>query len=179
MSDYDVDFDDFAAFSPETQVKGPNLWLVQIAQNPTDQWTPTSGITAKIPLFFLKKRNNFLVQARGVGWWLAGSLQCLRQENDDQHWRTDLSETRRCTRSFSVENPWEQKMESSNSRIRWDHTSSKELRVFSSGVFIDSPSKKNKYWDGQVDRQVHSVPAASKRCPGDTLPVSAMSQEQR
>ena len=33
MSDYEVDFDDFAAFSPETQVKGPNLWLVQIAQN--------------------------------------------------------------------------------------------------------------------------------------------------
>ena len=32
MSDYEVDFDDFAALSPETQVKGPNLWLVQIAQ---------------------------------------------------------------------------------------------------------------------------------------------------
>ena len=94
---------------------------------------------------------------------LAWILQCWKQEHEDQHWRTDLSEMQKCTKEFSIENLWERKMQSSISRIRWDSTSSKELRVFSSEILTISSSKQRRDWNGQVDRQVLTAPEASTR----------------
>ena len=112
----------------------PNPWLMHIVQSPQ--------INGQIPLELLRKFHHFLMgQLRGASmrsWLMIGwILQCLKQENEDQHWRTDLSETQICTKDFLTENLQEQKMESSISGIHRDPISSKELRVFSSGDFIN------------------------------------------
>ena len=46
-------------------------------------------------------------------------LHWLKQEIEDQHWRTYLSKTRKCTRNFSIENLWDKMTESSILEIRW------------------------------------------------------------
>ena len=183
MSDYDVDFDDFAAFSPETPVKGPNLWLVQIAQNPTDQGTPTSGITAKIPPSFFgifKKKGQLLGSGKRE---LVDDWQDLYSAWGRK--TTTSTEEQTCRRRGDAQGASQSRIPESR---RWSqviqgyvettlHQRSSEY--FPLEFFIDSPTKKNKYWDGQVDRQVHSVPQRLRDARMDTLPVSAMSQEQR
>ena len=71
MSDYDVDFDDFAAFSPETPVKGPNLWLVQIAQNQQIKGHLRVELLRRSHLFFKKKgTTSWFRQEELVDDWL-------------------------------------------------------------------------------------------------------------
>ena len=107
-----------------------------------------------------------------IGW----NLQCLKQDNEDQNWRADLSGVQTSTKDLSIENLWEQKMESTFSGIRWDPISSKLLRVCPSGDFSIYPSKAKKHWDGQVDRQVLEF---LRDAWMDMLPVSAMTKERR
>ena len=109
----------------------------------TGQWTAASVLTTKIPRFKWLI-SLFFFNEELIDEWL--DLTVLGARNEDQHWRTVLSEM------------------SSISGIRWDPMSSKKLRVFPKEFWSIFPSKKRNHWGGQVDRQALNVPVASKRC---------------
>ena len=116
MSDFEEDLDDFPMFPAENISKTSNLWWMHIAQ--------TQKINEQLYVESLRKFHHSVVgqllSSSMRSWsmidWI---LQCLKQENEDQDWRTDLLERRSWTRDFSIEKLWEQKMESSYFKDTW------------------------------------------------------------
>ena len=133
MSDYEEDLDDFPSFMKTIpgRIFGCSISRRINGSMDSCMWNHYENCT--IFIWWV----NFLVQVWGADWWLAGSYSAWKKENEAQHWITDLSEMQKCIKDFAIKNLWEQKMESSILAIRWDTISSKELRVFSSGDFIN------------------------------------------
>ena len=113
MSDFEEDLDDFPMFPAEYVSKTSNLWLLHIAH----KQKINEQLHVESLRKFLHSVVGQLLSSSMRSWSMIGRiLQCLKQENEDQHWRTDLSKMQKCTKDFSIENLWEQKMESSASR---------------------------------------------------------------
>ena len=82
----------------------------------------------------------------------------------DQHWRVELSETQICTKDYLNENLWEQPMESkyfkNTFRLHFIKGSSECVLL---EILSVQSSKKRKFRNGHVDRQVFTVFEALKR----------------
>ena len=112
-----------------------------------------------------------------IGW----ILQCLKQENEVQHWRTDLLEMEKCTKNFfSIENRGEQKMESSIARIRWDPTTFKGAQsVFLLGFLPFFLARRGNIEMVNLIGMFALLLKRFKIAWMERLPISAKSQEQR
>ena len=175
MSDCEEDLDDFPTENLKTN--RPKLWLDHFAQN--------QQINGQLQVeSLLKFHHSLMGQLPGssmrsllmIGW----ILHCLKKIDDDQHWRTDLSERQKGTKDFSIENLWEQMMASSIFEIRWETTSSRELEMFFLWRFylLIRARRGNiemVVWIGKFSLLLRRLKDAWM----DMSPPSAMSQERR
>ena len=109
-----------------------------------------------------------------IGW----ILQCFKKENEDKHWRTDLSEMQKCTYSQSRSSEsrrWRQVfsgyVETPFHQGRWECFSLEILQIYS--------SNDSKHWHCRLDRQVFFAPKRLTDAWMDMSPLSVMSSERR
>ena len=84
------DLDDFSVENKDRPAE--SLVRAHRAES-TDEWTAGSGITTKIQPLFGGSTSWFTDDELMTGW----ILQCLKQKNEAQHGRRDLSETQKKT----------------------------------------------------------------------------------
>ena len=91
-----------------------NHWLDRIAQSRQINGQHLVELPWKLQSFFGGQLlDSSMMSSSTIGWILHG----WKPENVDQHWRTDFSVMQQCIKDFLNENLYEQKMESSISRI--------------------------------------------------------------
>ena len=145
MNDDEEDLDNFQAENKENLAE--SLVGAYRAES-TGQLTAGNGITTKIPPLFDGLTSWFRYKSWSTTGWI---LQGLKQKNEVQHWRTDLSETQKCTRDFLTVN-----ILKAADGVKYFRDTLRHHFIKLENLSIH-PSEKRKRRHGQVGRQVLSA----------------------